>query len=357
MKKKRKSQIIASVIALLSVILIAAVVIIVLGRKEIQQREQQIQELSAELAANTRTVYVAILDINAGEKIEENVNVVSQDIKSGLSSDIYITSEELGGKAVVDIPNGSAVEKNMVTDVEITTDTRDYEIAVANLMVNQENHDIVDIRIWFPDGSDYIVLSKKEIYNLAMGSSTFDSLLNEEEILRLQSATVDGLLNGGKIYTTRYVEPTLQEAATEFYPVNEAVLALIQSGDPNILTRATETLNMSARMDLEARLNNLSPDAVEAIANQTGAGQILTSEDYQPTTSSDSTYDYFSDTIVDDVNTSDAEDILKDEEETVTTDDTTSRLDKVEEAETITETATETAPAATDTVADPGAGN
>ena len=49
---------------------------------------------------------------------------------------------------------------NMVTDVVVDNDTRDYEISVANLTTDQKENDVVDIRVIFPNGEDYVILSK-----------------------------------------------------------------------------------------------------------------------------------------------------------------------------------------------------
>ena len=62
---------------------------------------------------------------------------------------------------------------------------------------------------------------------------------------------------GTRLYTTRYVESNIQETATPTYPVSEVTKQLIAE-DPNVVTVASETLNTSARLELESRLGLLT---------------------------------------------------------------------------------------------------
>ena len=160
--------------------------------------------------------------------------------------------------------------KHAVAKLEISTDLREHEISVAHLMTDQAEHDCIDVRIMFPDGSDYVVLPKKYVNNLHLENCVFYSHLNESEILTLSSAIVDAYLTtGAYIYTTRYVESSIQDAAIANYPVRSATLSLMQS-DPNILEVATECLNVQARMDLTTRLALLSEEQLEAVAEGHG---------------------------------------------------------------------------------------
>ena len=239
--------------------------------------------LKQELDANTLTVYVASTYITAGDTISadgDNPNVIQQQIRTGLDSFAYISDEELGQTALVDIPEGQPVMYNNVTEQQFDKDTRDYEIAVANLMVTQANNDYVDVRIMFPNGEDYLVLSKKKVSNLYLESNVFTTECNEEEILRFSSAIVDAYTTtGAYIYTTKYIAVAAQDEATPNYPVRAETLELIQS-DPNVLTTAINTLNLSARLSLESRLAGLTQEELEAVASglslaDTAGGTVL----------------------------------------------------------------------------------
>lgn len=240
----------------------------------------KIQDLKAanimyqtELSNNQQTVYVATDLINVGDIVTdtgENANVEKQTVYTGLESYNYITESEMNTRAKVDIAAGVPVMYNMVTDVVVDNDTRDYEISVANLTTDQKENDVVDIRVIFPNGEDYVILSKKQITNLNLENCVFTSQLNEEEILRFASAIVDAYMTtGARIYTTRYVEENIQETSTPNYPVRETTIALINS-DPNVVTKATETLNLEARLSLEQRLGTLTEDELDAVSEGFG---------------------------------------------------------------------------------------
>ena len=259
-------------------ILVVAVLItggiIAYGVGELNDYKATEQVLMDELTRNSRIVYVACDGgIKSGDiiaDVEEGGNVMAQEIYSGIEPTYYINEEDMGSIALIDIQEGQPVMKNMITTLEITGDTREVEITVVDLMVDQKVNDYIDIRIMFPNGEEYAVLSKKEIKNLVLESSIFYTYLNEEEILRLASATVDAYtMTGTKIYATRYIEPTLQNATIPNYLVRAETLDLMTS-DPNIVTLAQNTMNLSARMSMEQRLSGLTEEQLAAVADGHG---------------------------------------------------------------------------------------
>ncbi len=224
--------------------------------------------LREEMSANQQVVYVPITNIEAGDTIMmtgDGKNVEQQVVYSGLESYNYITSSENGVTALIDINAGTPIMYSMITDTAVDKDERDYEIAAVNLTVDQAQNDVVDVRITFPDGSDYIVLSKIPVNKLNMETNIFSTHLNEEEILRYTSAIVDAYTTTGtRLYTTRYIQSTIQEEATPNYPVKAVISDLIAS-DPNVVTLAEETLNAEARLSLENRLFNLTSEEMTAV--------------------------------------------------------------------------------------------
>lgn len=239
---------------------------------KLTEATDKIVALDSEMTANKKTVYVATTDIRHGDTILEGVNVEMQNIYTGLPQVMYMTADDLGSTAITDITQGMSIMSTMVTPIQITTDMREYEIQVARLMQDQMENDYVDIRIMFPNGMDMLVLPKKQIKNLNLENCVFWTYLNEEEILRLSSATIDAFtVTGAKIYATRYVENNLQDAGKPTYIVNTAVLEQFDSTssfyDENLLTKAIQTLNMSARLDMEAKLKNLTSEKLAAVAS------------------------------------------------------------------------------------------
>lgn len=255
------------------IVLLALIICSFFEYSKIQDLKEANTMYQTELSNNQQTVYVATDLINAGDIVTdtgENANVEKQTVYTGLESYNYITESEMNTRAKVDIAAGVPVMYNMVTDVVVDNDTRDYEISVANLTTDQKENDVVDIRVIFPNGEDYVILSKKQITNLNLENCVFTSQLNEEEILRFASAIVDAYMTtGARIYTTRYVEENIQETSTPNYPVRETTIALINS-DPNVVTKATETLNLEARLSLEQRLGTLTEDELDAVSEGFG---------------------------------------------------------------------------------------
>lgn len=300
---KKKFRVVIFALILAIIVAIASIAIIFFERKKVQEAQNVVTQLQTELNDNQQEVYVALRDIDAGERLIDNaddgtVNVAMTDIYSGIDTGIYMTSDQIGDKALIDIKAGAAVQKTMVAEQDITNDTRTYEIGEVNLTTRQSNHDTVDIRIVFPDGTDYILLSKKTIQNLS--GQYFDILMNEDEILRYESALVDAVENGARLYTTKYVHETLQDDATAFYPVKQTTLDEIAS-DPNIVQIAQSTLNASVRQNLEERMYNLKQANTDADGNVTSQlsadfrGQISVTAPTAQTDSGDGSGDYSGD--------------------------------------------------------------
>lgn len=136
-------------------------------------------------------------------------------------------------------------------DTPAPPDLRNRELQVVLLPSSLAQGDIIDVRIQFPTGQDYILLSKKKVERL--NASTLWITMTEEEILSLSSAIVDAYLHKASIYALTYVEPQFQTAAIPTYPANQEVLKLLES-DPNIVRRAEQELVRQVRSSLESSL-------------------------------------------------------------------------------------------------------
>lgn len=269
---------------------------------------EQIQNLNSQLAANSRTGYVATTEIKQGDILQDGVNVAANTFSSSAEASTFATQDCLGQEAVVDIPTGSPITTNVVaTSMEKQLNER--ECTFINLSANLKKGDFVDIRILFPNGEDPIVVSKVSIQNPVIASNLVYLWLTEDQITNLDSAVVDANLHGAIIYTTKYIEPEIQPANVVNYQPNAAVISLMQS-DPNIVQEAAAALSVSARESLEDRLkafekaypdfelNLKSSDDVDAAlksisdanaAGTTGAGTGTTDNSTQGTTGTGTT--------------------------------------------------------------------
>lgn len=276
MNRKKINNLIKALL-FVCLLFIVSIVIIVFGRKKMEEMDASIRDLQMEIESNKQVVYI-VKDkrikkgetISAGDETGENANVMKQEIYSGLEPDYYITEEDLGCTAIIDLEPQTPVMKNMVRPESISHDTREYEIGAVNLMADQSVNDYIDVRIMFPNGDDYLVLSKKRIIKQALDTNLIFTYMNEEEILRYSSAMVDAYTTtGAYLYTTRYVEFNIQNEAVPNYPVKSNIIDLMVS-DPNITSVAQTTLNLEARENLNKKLSALTAEELAAMAEGHG---------------------------------------------------------------------------------------
>lgn len=214
-----------------------------------------IKETNQEINDNTKTVYITLEDIKAGDyltldKVEEKKVFSSQPVDS------YISKEELGRATMIDIPKGTHIIKGMLAKNLVSSDMREIEYEVIHISPNIVSNDYVDVRIVYPNGENYIVMSKKSLKGLQDDTPICYMWVDEEEILRMSAAIVDAALYlGSRIYVTKYIEPNIQDASTITYVPNISVLSLIEN-DPNIVNRCSQLLNKEVRRAMENRLAN-----------------------------------------------------------------------------------------------------
>lgn len=274
-EKMRRSKVktLTGVIITMGIVLVATATSAVLLKQQADRNKAAYTQAQKELDANTQTVYVAIaqdeegnpLTLKAGTELEEGINVEKIEIRTSLGADAYITEDDLGKPLITDAPDGTPILDIMVADDGSEPGDREYEILVANLMTSQSENDLIDLRIMFPNGEDYTILSKKRMDNLDMEANSFTCYMSAEEIQRMASATVDAYtISGTYIYTVRYTEATVAEETIPTYLVREETLALMAK-DPNVYAEAEYTLNKQARDNLEVRLGRLESSYLESV--------------------------------------------------------------------------------------------
>ncbi|MNW35670.1 SAF domain protein [compost metagenome] len=233
----------------------------------IQQYETEIIQLKDERISTTVAGWTTKTKITAGHKIREGDLTSVEMPKDSVPQDWITSKKDIAGKvAKVSLGANTLLTQTLLFEEEEATDDLRYrDMGFVDLPGTLAINDVVDIRIQFPTGQDYILLSKKKIQRLSSGVMTIT--INEGEILSLSSAIVDAYLHKASIYALLYVEPYLQSKAIPTYPVNQAVLDLIKR-DPNIVNMAEQALQLSSRPDLESGLSVLSPDKVVNYAAQ-----------------------------------------------------------------------------------------
>lgn len=263
MKRKKRLRIILLLVLAVVVLLTEAGALMYVNGSKIDTYKNNIASLQDQLTRNSRNVYIAMRDIKAGEQLVDGENIMADNIQSETDASLYMTEDQMGQVAQIDIDTGIAITNNMIAETVLEQDTRIVDIDTVLLASTDQEHDMVDIRILFPDGTDYIVLAKQELRNV--NGTNFQLYMNEGQLLTLRSAVVDAADLGATLYTTKYIQRNLQDAATVFYPVRPETLDMFNSNvDPNISDKfyaeAEATMSARVRAALEARMAEESTD-------------------------------------------------------------------------------------------------
>lgn len=243
-------------------------------RLEYEQKVQVLRDEQVKQEQSMVSGYATSGDIAAGQIIRQK-DLVAVKLPPTASPENLIENNEdiVGSSSKIELRKGTPLTKAMFFEGIVTPpDLRNREINVINLPSNLKIDEVVDVRIQFPTGQDYIVLSKKKIDNLL--SPTLWMRLNEQEILTFSSAMVDAYLHKATLYALTYVEPQMQDKAIPTYPINKEVQKLIAK-DPNIVNKAELHLSESIRLSLEADLEQMSL--------LTGTGTLETINHYSST--------------------------------------------------------------------------
>ena len=150
--------------------------------------------------------------------------------------------------AKIDVSANTVLTTNMVTpsDKVNTDDVRKQEYNMISLPADIETGETIDVRLRMPDGTDYIVVSKKNVTVLDLGGipsiNTISIELSEGETLMMSNAIVEAYqIKGSRLYVSKYVEPGLQAETITTYVPNADVQNLIAS-NPNIVNEAKQEL-------------------------------------------------------------------------------------------------------------------
>lgn len=228
-------------------------------RTKYEQRIKELEETQLQQLNSMKVAWVPLKDIPPGHFID------AKDIKEvrlpddGSSGNLFSAKEEIAGKgAKIELLQGTPITRSMLFKEEPTpSDLRHREMKSVYLPSNLSQGDVIDVRVQFPSGQDYIILSKKKIDRLQ--NPAFWTTLSEQEILLLSSALVDAYLHNATLYALTYVEPELQERAIPNYPPNAEVTKLIGS-NPNIVKKAEKHFEVTLRNTLEEDLSKLQPN-------------------------------------------------------------------------------------------------
>jgi len=220
------------------------------------------------------TAVVLMQEIAAGEQIED-----------GMLSEVTVCAKDLKGAKAVSkksltgtYARGNFGKGTLLTEAcvygerEYSSDTRRKTFDFIELNPMAQNGEYVDVRITYPNGEDYIVVSCKKIQYVDGQGETEDGILQsnqvsmevtEEEILRIASAYVDSVVYGGtRIYAVSYLD-RFQESGTVDYPVNIDVFELL-GWNPNAIGYTISEQEQQRRIRLEQNLSTTQSEISSA---------------------------------------------------------------------------------------------
>jgi hypothetical protein len=274
---RRKLFIIASII-LGVLLLIAAVVFTVRSQSEQQQQkqvmisqyEQQIQQLKTAEQQAQGEAWTLTRTLPAGSLI------TADDLKSVTMPTVMLQTNVITDKNAiigrytkVELQTDAPIYPAMLYEGKpIATDVRIQELQIIQLPTLLKKEQYVDVRIQFPTGEDFVVLSKKQV--LQREGTVLWLELTESDRMLFSSATIDAYLQGARLYALTYVEAGLQAAAIVNYPASSVVLDLLEQ-NPNLVEKATTELARRLRKTLESNLSDMS----EADKLQVTSGNIV----------------------------------------------------------------------------------
>ena len=248
------------------------------------------------------TVSVPTRDISQGEIITDDM-ITEQEIHKVTAPKGALTSADIVGKvANYNIAANMPIVESMVADDIISADIRSQEVNTVVMPSDLFENEYVDIRIMYPNGTDYIVLAQKIVKKINGQTMWLD--LAEDERLLLNAAMVDSFLHSGtKLYATKYTDSDSQVKVVkdEKIEVDDET-----TEDTTTTTTTTETggtvktqdvtkivqgkLRAAIESEIEAMQTETTDEAIETVFDlvlkyRSYANAITrTIENYQPNT-------------------------------------------------------------------------
>lgn len=237
MRQKRKKKVLLYILVfslvavVISGVLLCAVSFMIGEIKA--EYEERLEDNNRLIQQNTRLIYVAVRDIRTGEEIREDMLELRRSVCSQ-AEELLFSQEDIGKLAVADIAAGTFLNKTLASGFRTVKGVREMCYRSITLAGNVHDYDVVDVRIRYPGGEDYVVLSGKRIRLGEEGGGQCFLWVTEEELLLMSAAMVDTEKKDGTyLYTSKYIEPSVQKKSMVTYQPNREVTEIIQES-PNI---------------------------------------------------------------------------------------------------------------------------
>lgn len=255
MRKSKRNRLIKAVGGALAAVAVVAAGLW-FGHTRMEGLRTRIGELTAAAEEQKSRMSMVICtgrDLGPGERIVTEDIYMTEVPSDAVPADCVTSAAEIDGSILrIPVLRGAYITSGMLVGETPQADERELRYGCVRYDSLIGPGDCIDVRVRYPDGTDYVVLSKKPVYGLDDQGMLLR--VREEEILLMDSAVVDAsLFEGTYLYAANYVEDLIQDAAIVNYTPAPAVIELI-GRDPNIVRAATEYLSMGLRNDIEGRM-------------------------------------------------------------------------------------------------------
>ncbi len=276
----------------------------------------------------TQQVAVLTQDVIQGQVINDTMLKNVRVNKSTVPASALNMSSIIGQVANFNIPANIPITQSMVTTEIVASDVREQELNMVVMPSDLSSGEFVDVRIMYPNGTDYIVLAAKQVKKVTESTMWVD--ISEDERLLLNGAIVDSYVNqGSKLYATKYIDAATQKTgsktdvdlareyissqysqelqsiansttgasvtdtildlivkyknfaavvskSTVNYQPNETIIQMMKT-NANILQQAKDKLSSTARANMESAINSYKAQNTEQFGNIiSGAQQNIT---------------------------------------------------------------------------------
>ncbi len=239
---------------------------------------KSINEAKEAIEALQKKVYVATTDLESGQEVTladftmgtvqttvpSDTMIIADDFEfKDKNGDIITRFDDEGNQiekkmvVKINVPAGTIITKDMLEESDDLLDAtqRIQEFNMILLPSQLKNGDYIDVRVTYPNGQDFIVLSKKKV--IGTNATSVWLKLDELEINIMNNAIVEAYkATGTKLYAIEYIEPGMQKEATPTYVVSQDIMYLINK-DPNIITEAKNAYATQVNDLAEFRANTI----------------------------------------------------------------------------------------------------
>jgi len=287
-KRTQNAFLLGMLIMLVVSVIIGAVVYFVLIKPEMEEETKTTKkEEQEQVEGKLVDVYILNQDVKSGDNINFGM-VDTVKIEETMVAEDYMGTHQTAMldtyKSKIDLKAGTILTESMLYEGEKTSDSlRMVELNMITPTTRLVIGEYIDVRLTMPTGQDYIVLSKKRI--MSINELTIGLYLTEEEILTVNSAIVECYMTNDatNLYITKYVEPGVQATAIPTYPVNAAVLTLIDE-NPNIIQTIKDTIkarySVQQRNYVDAQLSQYAQDQLSNVSQKVSEQKEKSREQY-----------------------------------------------------------------------------